>query len=272
MHQVFTRTLIAATLLTASQASMAALLFDQDVTPDLINGTGIDNGSFTVDRANGVELGLRGKLRHNASGGPENTFNSNGDGTYSFNAGVAPTQSSPTAEWSFEWSINTDYAGDTHRNLADLTYALRLDNDPSQAVQWMTFDVINDQNPDAGNRVQWDHAIGDNSTGNGGGTSISNDVVDASGYANLIANNNVAQNSWKPHWFLSGFDPTVDGTYDFSLSAFDSSGGELARTDIQIIAGKGGAATVPEPGTLALFGLGLAGLGFARRRKTRACE
>ncbi|MFT5450479.1 MAG: hypothetical protein ACI9DC_005687, partial [Gammaproteobacteria bacterium] len=40
-----------------------------------------------TDRVNGVELGLRGKLRHNATGAPENTFNSNADGTFSFAAG-----------------------------------------------------------------------------------------------------------------------------------------------------------------------------------------
>lgn len=261
-----TRITTIALLLTTSQAALASLINDGNVTPDVIFGSGNDNGSFTIDRSNGIELGMRGKLRHDASGSPQNTFNSNGDGTYSFDTGVAPTQSFPTAEWSFEWSINTDYAGDTERNLADLNYALRLDEDPTQGTQWNTFDVINDQNPGAGNRVQWDHAIGDNATGNGDGTSIGNGVDDAAGYAALIADNNVAQNSWKPHWFLPGFDPTVDGTYDFSLSAFDSSGDELARTDMQIIAGSGGAAEVPAPGTLSLLGIGLVGLGFARRR------
>lgn len=84
---------------TGNQAA-AALLYDQNVTPTVIFGSGNLNGSFTRDRRNGVELGLRAKLRHNAAGRPENTFNSNGDGTYSFAAGVAPTKTSPTAVWS----------------------------------------------------------------------------------------------------------------------------------------------------------------------------
>ena len=81
---------------------------------------------LTTDRAGGIELGLRAKLRHNASGLPENTFNSNGDGTYTFDAGVAPTQSYPTAEWSFEWSINSDYDGSSSLLLDDLTYELSM--------------------------------------------------------------------------------------------------------------------------------------------------
>ena len=111
-----------------------ALLFDENVTPDVIFGSGNTNGSFTVDRANNVELGLRGKLRHNALGQPENTFNSNGDGTYNFAAGVAPLQSAPTAVWSVEWSINSDFtdqSGTPGRALKDLTYLLSFDTDPS---------------------------------------------------------------------------------------------------------------------------------------------
>lgn len=230
----------------------AAPQFDQNVTPDVIFGSGNTNGSFTVDRNNGVELGLRGKLRHNASGLPENTFNSNGDGTYSFNPGVAPTQSSPTAEWSFEWSINSDWDNSSGWNLADLVYQLGLDSDPSQGTSFITFDPIN--------APFFDHAIGDNSTGNGAGSVAAND----SEYANLIANNNVAQNSWKPHWYISPFDPTVDGTYDFFLTASDMNG-EVARTEIQVIVGQGGT-PVPVPGTLTLLGVGAIGLGFASRK------
>lgn len=248
------QTLVLTTAFFAAGAH-AAPIYDANVTPDVIFGSGNANGSFTVDRASGVEVGLRGKLRHNAAGAPENTFNSNGDGTYSFAKGVAPTQSSPTGVWSFEWSINVNYDNSANgRALDDLTYALGIDGDASQGTAFTMFDVIN-----AG---YLDHAIGTNASGNGGGTK----AADLAAYQALIANNNVAQNSWKAHWFVPFFDPTVDGTYNFFLAAYDGTA-ELARTEIQIIVGDGGAAQVPEPASLALAGLALAGLAASRRRR-----
>ncbi len=235
----------------------AALVYDQDVTPDIIFGSGNTNGSFTVDRANGIELGMRGKLRHNASGAPENTFNSNGDGTYSFDAGQAVGQDPGTAIWSFEWSINVDYDNSTNFNLDDLTYQLGFDSDASSATAFTFFDVIN--------APYYDHAIGDNSTGNGDGLKAPKD--DSATYLSLIADNTVAQNSWKPSWFLNNFDPTVDGEYDFMLTAFNGQE-QLASTRIQVIAGAG-AADVPEPAGIALFLSALAGLGFTRRKKAK---
>ena len=231
--------------------------YDQDITPDVLFGSGNLNGSFTVDRQNGVELALRGKLRYP----PSNIFNSNGDGTYSFNPGVAPTQASPTAEWSFEWSINSNYDG-SGGVLNSLTYQLGMDSDPGLGTNFTVLDVINGNNP--GNGVLcWDHSTGTNSS-----TAANDDRVacnnagtlaaHTASYAGFIGANNVAQNSWKPHWFLTGFDPNAGGTYDFYLAAFDN-GVEVARTAIQI--------QVPEPGSLALVGLALAGLGFSRRRR-----
>lgn len=252
-----------ATLLVGSMLSVSAsadLIFDQDVTNDVIFGSGNANGSFTIDQANGIELGLRGKLRHDAGGAPQNIFNSNGDGTYSFDAGVAPTQAAPTAVWSFEWSINSNF-DDNGGHLDDYVYILGLDSDPTAAVSMFEFDPINGINPDIG-VVAWDHAIGNNSTLNGDGAV----AISVANYADLIDTNNLAQNSWKAHWYIPGFDPTVDGVYDISLSAFNANGGLAASTTIQIIVGAG-ETDVPEPETMALLLTGL--LGLAARRKLK---
>ncbi len=253
----YTLTAAGICLLAVSFSASATLLYDQNVTPNVIFGSGNSNGSFTVDRANGVELGLRGKLRFNSVGSPENTFNSNGDGTYSFAAGVAPTKSSPTAEWSFEWSINSNYDGNGD-TLDSLTYELGIDSDPTLSTDYLVFDPINGVN--SSGIVLWDHAIGTNATGNGNGVNF----LSEADYADGIGANNVAQNSWQPHWFISPFDPTVDGQYDFYLAAF-SNGQELARTNMSIIVGQG--AAIPEPSTIALLTLGLVGFGFGFGRK-----
>jgi hypothetical protein len=249
--------------LTLAAPARATTIYDGNVTPDfggdVIFGTGNANGSFTIDQSNGVELGLRGKLRHNASGLPENAFNSNGDGSYTFPAGVAPTQAYPTAVWSWEWSINSNFDGTSAYMLDDLTYKLELDSDPgvgSTDFTSSTFDPINDVNPGAGS-VFWDHSIGNNST-----TSATDSVAtDATNYATLIASNNAAQNSWKAHWYIPGFNPTIAGEYTIKLSAFDGAN-PLASTLINI-------EVVPEPATMGLAAVGLVGLLAVYRRRRR---
>jgi hypothetical protein len=235
----------------------AATVYDANVTPGVIFGSGNANGSYTVETASGVEIGLRGKLRHNAMGVAENTFNSNGDGSYTFTKGEAPTQAYPTAVWSFEWSINTNYDNSSSWNLDDLTYELNLDTDPGVgSTSFFTFDPINDINPGNG-EIWWDHSMGNNTT-----TSATDSIAtSAVNYAALIGGNNVAQNSWKAHWYIPGFNPNTTGEYTISLSAFD--GDTLIATSLIDIN------VVPEPSTIALVAVGMVGLVAAYRRRRR---
>lgn len=82
----------------------------------------------------------------------------------------------------------------------------------------------------------------------------------------------VSQDSWNLGYnsFESGlgysFDPTVDGVYTFKLTASDVTGRQVAMTSIDVQVGNG--TNVPEPTTLALVGLAIAGMGVARRRKS----
>lgn len=258
-----------------------------NITPDIIFGSGNVNGSFTV--ATGtygdsttfgpelpvVELGLRGKLRFNASNQAENTFNYDGTDTYTFAAGAAPsgfswdTGSPTTPVWSFEWSIGSDsqyfglpLAGGSSLNA--LTYQLRIDGAAGAGTNFAIFDPIN--------VALADHALGTPLTANGGGVKATNPA----NYATLINNNSVAQNSWNYEFFnettdgvylsqLAGFDPADDGTYRIELEAFYN-GQSIAMTGINIVVGNG-APAVPLPAGLPLLIGAFGGFALLRRRR-----
>lgn len=245
----------AALLHTSSQAVTS---YNQNVTGNWINGSGNINGAFTVDRSNGIELGLRAKVRYDlVNNQPQNVFNSGGDGTYSMPVG-APPSNLDRARWNFEWSINTDYdsSNPTGLKLDDLRYEIGIDYDPSAAYNPEIFDPINGVNPDLG-VIGWDHSIGNNSTT---AANDSSSVIPAI-YANLIAGNNLAQNSWNLAFYDNPppFNPNVGGIYTITLKAFDSNNVLLASTSIDV--------HVPDAGaSFALMGLGAAALLGLRKK------
>jgi len=213
-------------------AAHAAVTYDDVVTPEVLFGAGNANGGFTVDRANGVELGLRGKVRFPV---PANVFNSNGDGTYEFQAGIFNGTENP--QWAFEWAINSNYDG-TGGPLSAYTFSLEMDFDPGAGTNFLAWDHVSA--PTAAipyavpvNPGFYDHSIGTNATANGAGVEAANPAA----YAALLAGNNVAQNSWR-YTFYDGapylFDANATGTYDIRLTAYQGVT-QVAQVTIQIL-------------------------------------
>lgn len=220
----------------------AGALSAASVTPDVVFGSGNSNGSFTIENVgtDPIELGLRGKLRYNDVGQPENTFNWDGVDTYTFQ----PTTGTPAnrSVFNFEWSINVEGANLTISDFltAGGSAKLSFDIDPTAGVNFQSYDPF-----------LFDAWYGTNATPNGGGT-----------YAigTPLAGATVAQNSVN-YGFIPGA-PLGQGTYEIGLSVFSANNSELGSTSITI-------SVVPVPAALPLMLTVLGGLGFAARRRRK---
>ena len=175
-----------------------------DVTPNAIFGSGNSNGSFTGQTQNNIEVGLRAKQRYPKA----NVFNYDGVDTYTFDSTVLNTNPPDRSVFNFEWSVNVDKSGTSALVLSDYSYLLSFDIDNTLSTNFVSFDPFNSAS-------YYDHALGTNSTPNGGGTTSGN-------LAALIVNMglyNVAQQSSNLGFGFSA-DPDLSRYLRFHVPSF----------------------------------------------------
>ena len=222
-HKIYKLASLLIMIFAVNNVNAALINGTGNITPEVIFGSGNLNGSWSGQNINGIEVGLRGKLRYNGAGAPENTFNYDGDKTYTFDPtlSVAPANRSI---FNFEFAVNVDANNTGGLFLDGFSYLFEFDIDPTAATNFVSFDII-----------AWltDNSLGTNATANGAG------VEDPGNYATLLGSNNVAQNSQNRGFgYTGGLDPQLNGMFTYNLSVLDSMGNTLASSSIDIIVGK----------------------------------
>ena len=214
----------------------------------------VQNGNFTIDRLNSIEVGLRAKNRLDFS------LIDGADGIYHALPGTFGSGSGTRALWNYEFSVNTQQGGGS-LTLNQVAVLLRVDTDASAGVSFGSYLNV---------FTNWDDNVYAKS-----GTPVSFRGLTSAAFptSGPQAGEFGVQQSVNPLFgnsgFMPGFNPSGPGTYEIELAVFGLNtdgttnlNARLAGTDITV--------QVPEPGTLALLGLSLAGMAAVRRRRTTA--
>lgn len=227
------------------------------VTNNVIFGSGNANGAFSGGRWGSLELGLRAKLRYDATNGcggfgcPQNTFNYGPGDSYSFSSSQANPPPNRSI-FNFEWSINSNADG-MGMALSGYSYRIDIDTDPTTNVGGLV-----SYNPMS--FLSTGYYLGTNASPAGGAT------FRLGGFGNLNAYN-LAQNSVN-----LGFIPGTNlghGQFSIFLSAFSATTGQLAGS-ASINVNVDSPAPVPLPAGVGLLAAALGGLAAVRRARRAA--
>lgn len=240
-------------LLTGIGAGQAATVNGTGaVTNNVIFGSGNTNTAFTGVTVGGLELGLRAKLRYDASsacggfGCARNLFNYDGSDTYTFLSSQSHVPANRSL-FNFEWSINSNANG-LGGALNSLTYRIDIDTNPSVAAgRLLSYDPLSS--------LSTGYYLGTNASPNGGAT------FRPGGTGNL-GTFNLAQNSVNMGFLPGG--PLGSGQFTIFLSAFGPGNSLRASTSIKVTVDA--PAPVPLPAGLLLLAGGISALGLTRRR------